>query len=279
MFNGTLFQDSILSKSSQGVCSTDSGDHVEAQNKNPPQFATPFAIYEDNTEAPPGAAPFTIYCDENAEVNAVKDEPLSKGNLIAQQRVPLGQIAVEEVDKVSSRETSAPLTKRAYQDEVKAPVSGSVSSKRVSTFEAATDAENVPNHLHLPLMQQRNNDENDQDVRMRPSERKVLSLLPLESNARGEDNASPITLPASPIRESVLESRSRQEYKEPHLNDEDQENIPPKGYQQTKEKRSLAGILKASKDVYFVPLEEQNNAEENGREEGDVSNLLCERSS
>ncbi|XP_035219292.1 mitotic checkpoint serine/threonine-protein kinase BUB1 beta-like [Stegodyphus dumicola] len=53
---------------------------------------------------------------------------------------------------------------------------------------------------------------------------------------------------------------------------EDVENIPPEGYVQESEKRELAGILKPSVNVFYIPLEEQDAQEESDPEDGCIYN-------
>lgn len=51
--------------------------------------------------------------------------------------------------------------------------------------------------------------------------------------------------------------------------EEDTENIPPNGYIQEKNKRELAGILEPSKNILFIPLEEQEELQDDSDNEDD----------
>ncbi|KFM72034.1 Mitotic checkpoint serine/threonine-protein kinase BUB1 beta, partial [Stegodyphus mimosarum] len=53
---------------------------------------------------------------------------------------------------------------------------------------------------------------------------------------------------------------------------EDVENVPPEGYVQESEKRELAGILKPSVNIFYIPLEEQDTQEESDPEDGCIYN-------
>lgn len=75
--------------------------------------------------------------------------------------------------------------------------------------------------------------------------------------------------PTNAIPDVAVNAAEKDDCKElPHqeLSDEDSENIPPKGYIQDKTKRELAGILEPSKNILYIPLEEQELDEDEDNE-------------